>query len=401
MKQASFGFVEEGLEKVREAFLEAQSTDPGGAQLCIYRDGKCVVDLSAGRDPLNDRPFDRDMLCVVMSATKGAVALCAHKLIDQGRLALDAPVCNYWPEFAAKGKDRILVRHVLNHSAGLVATDPALGLTLPDLFDNERCAAALQQMEPFWTPGAATFYHFVTFGTLVGEIVRRVSGRSVGRFFADEIAGPLKLSFWIGLPQAQEERWVPHFRGSPKVSVPEWRGLFQKMSIDPESRLARALLDTFGLVEDAIDLMSSERALRAAELPAGNGICNARSLAKMYAAMIGEVDGVRVISKETMENARRAGIDGLRPPKEIAGLIRGDPMRFGLGFELPTKARPMLGPGSFGHSGAGGRLGFAHPEHRIAVGYVCNRMVADRPNEPDRRWTGWTEALSRLVSAAR
>ena len=391
------GTVAPGYESLREAFFEAQQQDPGGAQLCVYRHGRPVADLWAGRDPANDRPYGPETLGVWMSCTKGAIAIAASMLAERGLLDIDAPVVRYWPLFGQAGKQAVTVRHLLNHASGLMGFDPESGMTPEGLFDWERSVAAIEAMAPLWEPGTGTLYHFITYGLLVGEVIRRVDGRTAGRFVAEEISAPLGLDFWIGLPEAQEPRLAPHFTPGPQMTIDQWRGMLAAMGIDVETRLVRTFLATIGATDAAIGLMNSSRACRAAELPAGNGVGDARSLARMYAAAIGEVDGVRLLSAAAMEHARAPQTEGVGPPPELEKLRVGEPQPVGLGFELASPNRPMLGKGSFGHSGAGGRLGFAHPESGVAVGYVCNTMINTMAG-PDPRWLDWTKALGEVLS---
>jgi CubicO group peptidase (beta-lactamase class C family) len=220
----------------------------------------------------------------------------------------------------------------------------------------------------------------------------------VGRFFADEVAGPLGLDLWIGLPEDQEHRFAPHFSASPSPPIEVSRALLAQAGVDVGSRLARTILHTLSTTEEAIALMGSSRDARAVEVPAGNGVGDARSLARMYAALIGEVDGVRLIGPETLQSACAPQLDGMGPPAELAVFAPDRGQNSGLGFGLPWVLTPMLGPGSFGHSGAGGRLGFAHPGLGVSVGYVCNTMI-NSPTEPDPRWVGWTRALHEALGA--
>lgn len=390
------GTVEPGFEGVREAFAEAQAKDEGGAQLCVYRDGRKVVDLWAGRDKVNDRPYTENTLTVLMSCTKGAVATCANMLADRGLLDIDAPVSRYWPEFAQAGKEKVRVRHLLNHSVGLSGYDPAFGITARDMLDWDTATSALARMAPLWEPGTAYSYHAITYGFLVGEVIRRISGKSCGRFFADEIARPLGLELWIGLPADQEHRVAPHFAGAPQIKPEQWPAILQAAGIDLETGLTLTLLETFKVTDDAIFTVMNARPGHEAEVPAGNGIGNARSLAKMYAAIIGEVDGIRLLSAGAMERAREPQTASLAAPGDLGKLVRVEPQRLALGFELARAPEPMLGPGSFGHAGAGGRMGFAHPESGVAVAYVCNNMLWNAL-EPDARWVGWTKALREAV----
>ena len=389
------GTVSPGFERVREAFAEGQANDEGGAQLCVYRHGKQVVDLWTGRDPVNDRPYTNDTVAVMMSCTKGAVATAVNMLIERGLIEPDARVAKYWPEFAAAGKEKVTIRHLLTHEAGLTGYDPESGIGAADMLDWTKATEGLARMSPLWEPGTAFFYHFITFGFLLGEVVRRVTGKSCGRFFAEEIARPLGLDMWIGLPEREEHRVAPHFSKGPQLSVEQWKQLFANMGVDVNSRLMRAVLYAFQSTDELIGKMN-DRVGHAAEVPAGNGIGNARALARMYAALIGEVDGVRLISRETMEKARTWQTKGLSAPGDMAMASRVEPQRFGLGYELARAPEPMLGDGSFGHAGAGGRMGFAHPESGISLGYVCNNMMWNSI-EPDPRWVAWTKALQETV----
>jgi CubicO group peptidase (beta-lactamase class C family) len=392
------GSVAQGFEAVRDAFAESQAKDEGGAQLCVYRNGQRVVDLWAGQDKIRGRPYGENTISMMMSCTKAAVALCAHILAERGLLDFDAPVARYWPEFAANDKARIRVRDLLSHTAGLIGFDPEAGITSDQFLEWDVCVGALAKMQPQWTPGRASFYHAVTFGFLVGEVIRRLSGRSVGQFFAKEVATPLSIDMWIGLPAEQEPRYAPHFKpDGPTIAPDQWAGIFAARGLDLNTRLAKTLVYSFMSVEEFLMTAARERRARALELPAGNAIGNARALAKMYASMIGSVEGVRLLSESSVRQARVPLTDDLNGPEDLRALATGDPQRFGLGFELPRKAEPMLGPGSFGHAGAGGRMAFAHPELGVAVAYVCNNMLWDGLTAPDQRWVGWTAALRAAI----
>ncbi|MGW4032402.1 serine hydrolase domain-containing protein [Streptomyces sp. NPDC004838] len=365
------GEVAAGFEPVREAFAAnfAHREDIGAA-VCVYQDGRPVVDLWAGvADPNTGRPWERDTLQLVYSATKGATATAAHLLTQRGALDLDAPVADYWPEFAANGKAEIPVRWLLSHQAGLVALDRPVPMA--EALAWHPMTAALAAQCPQWTPGTAHGYHGRTWGWLVGEVIRRVSGRTPGRFFAEEIAAPLGLDFFIGLPPGERDRVSGMVYRKPDIdlttvpeeAVPEdlrdlvaaWR--------DPNSLSNRA----FAVTDPAnIDFDSPE--VQAAELPSSNGIGTAHALARMYAALIGEVDGVRLLTPETLASATDEQADG----RDEVMLV---PSRFSSGFMLPTDDVSMAGPAAFGHTGRGGSLGFADPEHGIAFGYVMNHII--------------------------
>ncbi|WP_250402350.1 serine hydrolase domain-containing protein [Streptomyces cellostaticus] len=366
------GEVAAGFEPVREAFAEnfARHGDIGAA-VCVYRYGHPVVDLWGGiADPRSGRPWTRDTLQLVYSVTKGATATAVHWLAQRGELDLDEPVATYWPEFAVSGKADIPVRWLLSHQAGLVALDQPVPLN--DALAWHPMAAALAAQRPVWTPGAAHGYHGRTWGWLVGEVIRRVSGRTPGRFFADEIAAPLDLDFFIGLPADERER-VSHMVHSrpavdlttvaPELIPEELRDQVAAWS-DPDSLSNRAYMVTDPA---AIDFNAPE--VQAAELPASNGIGTARGLARMYAALIGEVDGIRLLTPETLTLATK---------EQAAGMdqVLVAPSRFSSGYQLPTGDNPMSGSNAFGHNGRGGSLGFADPELGVAFGYAMNHVIS-------------------------
>lgn len=386
------GTIERGFEQVRDAFAEGQAHDQGGAQLCVYRHGRRVVDLWTGADKLKDRPYTADTITILMSCTKAVTAICVHMLAQRRLIDYDAPVARYWPEFAAAGKAGITVRDILAHRAGLMSFDEAAGIQGPALFDWKRCTDALAKMEPWWKPGTAYFYHALTFGYLAGELVRRVSGQTVGKFVDAEISRPLNLDLWIGLPAEHEDRVAPHIVPATQLTEDQARALFAGLGMDLNARPVRAALNMIKTTSEGLELINSREA-HAAELPFGNGIANARAMAKMYAACIGEIDGVRLLTPETVNRVRESQTEGLAAPDSLRPLVGPGPQRFGLGFELPRPIEPMLGAGSFGHGGAGGRMAFAHPESGTAVAYVCNSMLWDGLTGPDQRWLPWTKAL--------
>jgi CubicO group peptidase (beta-lactamase class C family) len=390
------GTVATGFERVRDAFASGQAEDRGGAQLCVYRHGEIVVDLWTGTDIANNRAYGADTITVLMSCTKAAAAVCAHILAERGSLDLNAPVANYWPEFAQNGKQGVLVSHLLSHSSGLFGFDPESGIDARATLSWQASKSALEKMSPIWPPGTAYLYHFITYGVLVGEVLQRASAKPVAQFFAEEIAGPLKLDMWLGnLPEAEEHRVAPHIRSNAAVTEEQLVAALTAQGLDVQSRLLRTLVDTILTTEELIDLLKTREG-RVAVLPAANALANARSLAKMYAACLGEVDGVRLLSKATVEVARAPQTDKLDGPYPL--LIRGGaPQRFGLGFELPRSTVPMIGPGSFGHPGAGGRYGFANPDNGYAVAYACNNLVWDGQN-PDPRWA-WNAPLLEIAQS--
>jgi CubicO group peptidase (beta-lactamase class C family) len=330
------------------------------------------VDLWGGiADQATGRPWVEDTIELVYSSTKGATAVCANKLVQEGALDIDAPVAKYWPEFAQAGKDEMPVRFLLTHQAGLAWVDEEL--TLDEVLAWDPICDALARQAPVWEPGTAHGYHAVTYGYLVGEVVRRITGKSLGTYFHEEVAAPLGLDFWIGLPEAQEPR-VAMLVGNLGTNTEELDEEARKMYdefMGPESMLGRALTvnGAFGRDPEARKgNVFNSRKVHAAEVPAANGICDARSLARMYAACIGEVDGVRILDDAQMRDAATQRTSG---PNIV--LLNLD-LQFGLGFFVPSSLMAVGGPHSFGHAGAGGSLGWADPDADLAFGYVMNRM---------------------------
>ncbi len=357
------GQVAPGFEAVREAF-QANFVQHGevGAAFALYLDGELIVDCWGGcADPVSERPWQRDSLQLIFSATKAATVACLLRLVERGEIDLDAAVASYWPEFAAEGKGEIPVRWLLCHRAGIPVIDASL--SLEEVYAWDPVIKALEKQVPVWEPGTAHGYHARTFGWLVGELVRRVSGRSIGRFFAEEIAEPLGLSFFIGLPESMESRCTRVLSPVTDPEAGDGKSLLEIFG--PDTLLHRVLTGPSGLF--GYDDMWNSRPLHAAEIPSSNGICDARSLARFYAAMIGSIDGQRILSPETVEAARVLQVEG----RDKVVFMHSC---FGLGFMLPPILNPALPKGCFGHPGAGGSLGFAHPERGLAFGYVMNQM---------------------------
>jgi len=389
------GTVASGFEPLRQAFAEGQAADPGMAQLAVYRGGERVVDLWTNRADGAGPAYDGDTPTVLMSCTKAITATCVLRLVERGLIEVDAPVARYWPAFAAAGKADITIAQVMSHTSGLSVFDADAGMDADAILDWDRSVAALAAMSPLWPPGEACSYHAITLGFLLGEVVRRVSGKTVGTMVADEIAGPLGIDLWVGLPDAQQGRIAEHARVTPAMTLAQLNGLLTAMGADTADRVIRSTVEGAVVTEALIDRMN-QPALRAMEVPAGNGIGTARALAKFYAAVIGEIDGVRLLSQAMLDRARTSLTDDLAGPGALKAMIPTGGMRYGLGYSLPSRVLPLLGPGSFGHSGAGGRLGFALPEKQVAVAYVCTSLIADGGNT-DTRWLPWTRALEQAV----
>lgn len=379
-----WGETADGFEPVREAFAR-NFRDHGelGAAFALYVDGRKVVDLwggdarpEVGARPAPAVPWTADTAQVLRSVTKGLTAAAAMLLVQRGLLDLDAPAASYWPEFKAAGKERIPVRWLLSHQAGLPVLDTPL--RVEDLIAWEPAVAAVAAQAPAWEPGTAHGYHPYTFGWLVGELVRRADGRSVGHFFAEEIARPLGLDLWIGLPAGaaprvgrlvdlpapEQARVGPNgLRVRPKQSV---RDAYR----DPTSLTARA----FAAVRPSVDL--NDPAVQAAEVPGAGGIGTARSLARFYAALIGAADRhgggpaerlPALFTPRVLAEAAGPSVDG---PDRVLIINTA----FGQGFFRHGGTSPMSSPAAFGHPGRGGSLGFADPELGIGFGYVTNGM---------------------------
>ena len=361
------GWNDSRFDAVCTAFEENfASADEIGAAVAVYVNGEPVVDLWGGwYAPDRKREWDRNTLVNVFSSTKGLVAFCANRLVEQGRLDLDAPVARYWPEFAQAGKADIPVRMLLNHQAGMAAVRRPL--VLEDYFNWDTITSALAEQEPWWTPGEQHGYHAMTFGWLVGEVIRRVDGRSVGQYFREEFAAPLDLDAHIG-------------------TGPEFDARISSV-IEPQADFATGPSDAFGehgsvgfnaiynppIFNPGGPAVASRRDWKAAEIPAANGHATARALARIYGGAVngGEIDGVHVINPETLArgvSVESSGQDAILPV----------PTKFGLGWGLMGEATPFgADRRAFGHGGAGGSLGFGDLDGGIGFGYVMNRMGAD------------------------
>jgi CubicO group peptidase (beta-lactamase class C family) len=353
--------------RVREAFEHnLRARNECGAAVSIVHDGEPVVDLWAGwADQARTQPWQEDTIVNVYSCTKGMAALCLQRLVSEGKVDLDAPVARYWPEFGQAGKERLPVRWLLSHRAGLAAVRDLLPNEA--LYDFDAMTAALAAERPWWEPGSAHGYHAVTFGWLVGEVVRRVTGKSVGTYFRESVAGPLAADFHIGLDDAHHDR-VAEMSAipmpEPDHEAPQLAAVIMQ---DPEGLAARAFMNppsmAFGV---------NNPAWRSAEIPGANGTANARAMARIYGALArgGRQDGVDVLDRSGVRRCAEENAHG-------RDLVLQVDTRFGLGFMLPQSApETHVGRGehAFGHPGAGGHVGFADPDEKLGFGYVINRM---------------------------
>lgn len=381
------GEVSAGWEPVREAFARVVDIDEAGASLSIVQAGSTVVDLWGGSDPVTGRPWESDSVVLTFSTAKGVLALLAALAVQSGDLDPSAPVARYWPEFASNGKDRITVRDTLTHVAGL----PVLPLTsVSDLATPIELAARLAEEPPAYEPRSARIYHVLSYGTLVGELLRRVTGRDIGALVTERIAEPLGRngagtpggSMWFGLPAEQDHRLRRSLMGPAEspLAPPETAG----PACDAAYRANAQIMPLFERVGGVMgtEPMNGPEFVRA-QVGGGGLIADARSLARMYGACTAEVDGVRLLDDDTVARVTTDQLGGITEPVYLPDAV--PTTRWGLGFELSHVPAPMLGEGSFGHTGMGGRLSFAHVPSRLGFSFVGQRMSFPAPGQ-DERW---------------
>jgi len=367
------GEVAEGFGPIADAFANNfDEFDEVGAAFCLYLGGAPVVDIWGGMaDPAVGRPWERDTLQLHFSTTKGVAAICAAILYERGQLDYDATVASYWPEFGQRGKESVTVAQCMSHQAGLAALDTVL--SLDEICDLEPVLRALEDQEPLWEPGTANGYHAITYGWIVGEIVKRIDGRPIGRFLADEVARPLGVDSFIGLPESEEHRVAPIIAAPMITDAPTLELIMALMG--PGSLGYRALTMDGAMFSGAeydpstplrMDTFNS-RQIHAAEIPGAAGISEARALARMYGACVAEVDGIRLINDDTVRKVRSEYSRG--PDKTLVVECA-----WGMGFMRHLETSPMLNGESFGHSGAGGSLAFGDLDHQVGFGYVMNQM---------------------------
>jgi len=358
-----------GFEPLRGALAEILAAGSEvGAALAVYLDKRAVVDLWGGHeDAAKTRAWTADTIVNLYSIGKAVTAVCALRLADAGALDLDAPVARYWPEFAQAGKARLPVRFLFTHQAGLAAIGPALpaGAGL----DWDAMTEALAAQAPWWPPGERHGYHVNTQGFLLGEVIRRISGKTPGTYLRDEIAGPAGIDFFIGFGPELDGRCADMVPPPPSPEADELR---RQLSADPASLSGLALMRVYAYrnpPEMSGTGIINTRRWRAAEVPSTNGHGNARAVARFYSALAGdgELDGVQILAPEIIAKA-------IGEQVYADDVVLQRPTRFGLGFQL-TMAERRLGPNprAFGHFGAGGSLGFADPDARLAFGYAMNQ----------------------------
>ena len=355
------GTCEARFEGVRKAL--SASLDSGGdvgASVAVYLHGEPVVDIWGGYvDEAKSAPWERDTLTNVWSTTKTMTFLCALMLADRKQLDFHAPVATYWPEFAQGGKEAVEVRHIMGHTAGLSGWDQPIA---PEqLADWELCTMALAAQTPWWEPGSASGYHALTQGYLIGEVVRRIVGESIGTWFAREVAKPLDADFFIGLPESEDSR-VSNVIPPPPLDLDgmEISEITAKTFMNPP-------LDA---------TMATQAWWRQAEIPAANGHGNARSVAAIQSVIAGkgEARGVRLLSAAGTDPIFETQADGI-------DLVLGVPTRFGMGYGLSNAEMP-IGPRSCYWGGYGGSIIVLDQEAELAVCYVMNRMETGVVGDP-------------------
>ena len=373
------GYCPAHLSGVRDEFVRnfVERGDVGAA-VAVTVDGEMVVDLWAGHaDAQRVRPWERDTIVNVYSTTKGMTALCAHMLIDRDLLDIDEPVATYWPEFAQAGKESIPVRWLLTHRAGL--TGPSERLTSAEVRDWNRICAALAATKPWWEPNTMSGYHALTFGFLVGEVVRRISGRSLGTFLRDEITQPLGADLYVGVPESDLGRCADMIPGAAIDLVAAGAA-----GEEPHPGLTALANCPMGDVNDP--------RTRMAEMPAGNGHMTARGLATVYGSLAngGKIGGTRLVSETAIELMREP--QPAMPDLLLSQMVGGGDFQWGVGFMLNLLEASGPNPRAFGHGGAGGSYAFADPENRVSYAYVMNQMSGGTMGE-DLRSLSIVQAL--------
>lgn len=388
------GSVAPGWEPVETAFQGNFDGEDVGAAAAVYHRGVKVVDVWGGSFHRSEPspPYDDQTLQLVFSTTKGITAIAVAICRQRGLFDYSDTVASVWPEFAAKAKQDATIAQLLSHQCGLFSVQG--DITLDEALDWETITARLADTAPEWPIGTAHGYHALTFGWLAGELVRRAdpAHRSIGRFVAEEIVDPLGVELWIGLPEALEPRVSPMIGGLATSSNPDPKiqALLEQF-FGPHSNAGRALSLNGAFTGDG---MFNRREVHAAEIPAANAITNASSLAKIYAATIGEVDGVRLLTAETVDIVRQT----VTPTGEMDTCLMAETC-FGMGFMTNGPFTTFGGPGSFGHPGAGGSVAFAHPERELSVAYVMNKMASNLAG--DARAQRITDAATEVVDALR
>lgn len=364
------GFVDDGYGQVMDAFRRnfVERHDLG-AGCAVYVDGRRVVDVWGGvADARTGRAWDHDTAAVIFSCTKGVLAICAYRLVQDGRLDLDAPIARYWPAFAGHGKSDITVREAMSHRAGLASLD--VDLTRAEVLAWNPVLRAIEAQRPLHPPYAGHLYHALTYGWLLGEVIRRTGGAMPGRFFRRELGDRLRLRTWIGLPDAYRETVAWMEPPLPDEDSEAARESSRLAATNPVVVRSTSMGGAFGFPVEQAHVTFNDPAIQAAEVPGANGISTAESLARLYAACVSDVDGPPILAPSSVADALRVRSAG----RQLSGMP-DDGARWGTGFQLASPpSQPMLGPASLGHAGAGGQLAFADAGRRVGFAYLSNQM---------------------------
>lgn len=387
------GYAHADYAPVHEAFEGVLAEENAGAALAVVRNGETVVDLWGGRDPLSGDPWREDSVTLTFSVAKGIMALLVARCVQEGLLDPSAPVASYWPEFAGAGKESITVADVLTHVAGL----PALPIeSTQDVLDPDLLARRFAQTPPAYPPRTMRTYHILSYGLLAGELVRRVTGRDAAALLQERVAGPLGASLWLGTPPSADSRFLPVLMepGPPPVPAPPADAAAARVC-EAAQQAADQITPLFAQVDgrpgsEPVNSPEFRRAL----VHGGGLVADARSLARVYGACVAPVDGVRLLADETVALVSRDWLGGIPEPVCSVGAV--PTTRWGLGFEISHDLAPMMGEGSFGHAGMGGRLAFAHAPSRTGFAFVGQTMrFAEPGREP--RWQRLMAALAEVT----
>jgi CubicO group peptidase (beta-lactamase class C family) len=364
------GFADERFGAVLDTFA-ANFTERHdlGAGCAVYVDGRPVVDLWGGiADARTGRVWDRNTAAVIFSCSKAILAICTYLLVEEGSLDLDEPIARYWPAFGQRGKAAITVREALSHRAGLAALDT--DLSREDVLAWDPVIRALEGQRPLHTPDRGHLYHAMTYGWLVGEVIRRVSGLPPGQFFRAAIGDRMDLRTWIGIPETirASVAWMePPLPDEDSDAARESARIAEQ---NPVVDRSLTMCGAFAFPAENGYVTFNDAAIQGSEIPGANGISTAESLARLFAACVSEVDGPSILQRSTIEDALRPRSAG----PQLSGMP-DDGSRWGTGFQLASPpTQPMLGSGSFGHAGAGGQLGFGNVERGVGFAYLSNQM---------------------------